>query len=78
MDKHTYRVTAPDGTVLTRTTRRTYSHAVLCFGLNPRTNVEDWGIWGFVGRLELANRTAEQARKVWDTVRVVAVDNPRQ
>jgi hypothetical protein len=50
MTKTTYVATAPDGTELTRKTDRTYTHAVLSEGK------EGWGIAGFCGRLDLAQK----------------------
>ena len=50
MTKTTYIATAPNGTELTRKTDRTYTHAVLSEGK------EGWGIVGFCGRLDLAQK----------------------
>lgn len=50
MAQTTYIATAPDGTELTRKTDRTYTHAVLLEGK------EGWGIAGFCGRLDLAQK----------------------
>lgn len=54
MPKTTYIATAPDGTELTRKTDRTYSHAVLLEDDGPEGPV--WGIAGFCGRLDLAQK----------------------
>ncbi|NCQ23583.1 MAG: hypothetical protein COW54_02345 [Rhodobacteraceae bacterium CG17_big_fil_post_rev_8_21_14_2_50_63_15] len=54
MTKTTYIATAPDGTELTRKTDRTYTHAVLLEGDGPDGPV--WGIVGFCGRLDLAQK----------------------
>lgn len=54
MTKTTYVATAPDGTELTRKTDRTYTHAVLLENNGPDGPV--WGIAGFCGRLDLAQK----------------------
>lgn len=48
MAKTVYEATAPDGTVITRTTDRVYTHAVLA------KDARGWGYIGFCGRLDLA------------------------
>jgi hypothetical protein len=79
MSKHTYTVTAPDGSVHKRTTHRTYTHAVLVdVSADLPAGMHGWGVWGWAGRLGLAHKTAKTARKVWATVQVVPVDNPRE
>ena len=54
MTKTTYTATAPDGSQHTRKTDRTYTHAVLLEDNGPDGPV--WGIAGFCGRLDLAQK----------------------
>jgi hypothetical protein len=50
MTNTTYVAVAPDGSRQTRTTHRTYTHAVLAEG------ADGWGAVGFCGRLDLAEK----------------------
>lgn len=50
MTKTTYAATAPDGSQHTRTSHRSYTHAVLLEG------DEGWGAVGFCGRADLAQK----------------------
>ena len=60
--KHT--ATAPDGTVVTRTSAtRTYTHVIVC--TRPG---ESFGAWSWAGSLALANKAADQARRCYSTV----------
>lgn len=44
---------APDGTILTRTTHRDYSHAVLCPDRDG-----SWAVYAFSGRFDLAYKAS--------------------
>lgn len=55
--KTTYIATAPDGTESTRTSARTYTHAVLVFNKSYKESVETWGAISFHGSEELAAKT---------------------
>jgi hypothetical protein len=62
---------APDGAIVTRTTHREYSHAVLVL------DGGEWGAWSFNGSLAYATTAAAQARKVWKHVHIAPVtDTP--
>lgn len=66
MAKTVYEATAPDGTVITRTTDRVYTHAVLA---KERKGTRGWGYIGFCGSLELAQkleRTTSARYKKYD------------
>jgi len=68
MAKHTYTVTAQDGTVHTRTTARTYTHCVLASGIHhPATNetvqYETCEVLGWVGSPELAAKRVATDKK---------------
>lgn len=67
LKRYTYRATLPDGKVVTRTTTRNYTHIVAI--LYPTTNYDvergstftgefHWGMFGWCGRLDLAQKTA--------------------
>jgi hypothetical protein len=59
--KTTYIATAPDGSVHTRTTARTYEYAVLIHVTDGWNNPEPhWGHVGFAGRYDLAAKVAKQ------------------
>jgi hypothetical protein len=68
--KNKYKVTAPDGTVFTRDTFRTYTYAVLFF-----QEQEDWrgetnfyGCLGYCGTKELAEKLMRTNRNRWDVI----------
>lgn len=74
--KTTYTATAPDGTVHTRTTSRTYTHAVLvtdrnvdCYG----KDVPNWQPSGFCGSEDLADKLRARSAGWWHKVIVVPV-----
>ncbi|WP_346407477.1 hypothetical protein [Mycolicibacterium conceptionense] len=74
--KATYVATDPDGTEHTRTSTRTYTHAVLatdrnldCYG-NP---VPKWIVTGFCGRPDLAEKLRGSCANWYHEVVVVAV-----
>ena len=56
MGNKTYIATAPDGTEHSRTTARAYSHAVLI-------DSDGWGIYGFCGRIDLAQSKAAEVMR---------------
>jgi len=60
--KTTYVATAPDGSTHTRTSARTYTHAVLVFGRNWYAVEHDlpasWGLISFNSREDLAVKEA--------------------
>lgn len=59
--KITYVATAPDGTEFTRTSARTYTHAVI--SLSGKTEeTATWGYIGFSGREDLAVKEARKWR----------------
>lgn len=59
MKKHTYTATAPDGSTHTRTTDRTYTHAVMV----RRDSSDRWGCPAFSGRHDLAVKEAARFAK---------------
>lgn len=74
--KTTYVATAPDGSTHTRTSARTYTHAVLvtdrnvdCYG----KDVPKWGAVGFCGRPDLAEKLRAKSAGWWHQVIVVPV-----
>lgn len=86
----TYTATAPDGTVFTRKSNRTYTHAVLVgpsdpalvrevYGREPEVRETTWGVLGWAGRRDLADKTANNPiarayRRTGAEVRVVEVE----
>jgi hypothetical protein len=57
--KHTYHCPLPDGTVITRTTARTYTHVLASF------DGERWGWNGWCGRLDLAHTQRRREEGWW-------------
>ncbi|URC18205.1 hypothetical protein SEA_ZENTENO07_104 [Mycobacterium phage Zenteno07] len=57
--KTTYVATAPDGSEFTRTSARTYSHAVICLNGETRETAT-WGYLAFSGREDLAIKEAKK------------------
>lgn len=66
--KKKYKVIAPDGEVFTRTTERTYTYAVLFFQEEKNwAGLENfWGLVGFCGTKELAEKLERTTRNRWD------------
>jgi hypothetical protein len=58
--KTTYIATAPDGSVHTRTTARTYEYAVMIYSVDYGATEPTWGPIGFCGRYDLAAKLAKQ------------------
>lgn len=69
MNKHT--ATLPNGTVITRNSK---THVYAYVVATSRSNGEGWGYWGWASRLDLAEKTAAQARRVCDRVEIVPVE----
>ncbi len=65
MAKMTYTATH-NGQTYTRKSARTYTHAVIVDDAKP-------GVWGFAGRLDLAEKAAAQAQKAWPNAKIVIV-----
>lgn len=59
--KTTYTATAPDGRAFTRTSARTYTHAVVVLCGTDRESAT-WKLYGFNGRQDLADREAAKLR----------------
>ena len=73
LPKHTYKATMPDGSILTRTTQRVYTHVVAVL------SDTEWGWVQWCGRPDLAEKAAQRTRGYgcWEEVRIIPVDNPR-
>lgn len=71
--KTTYVAIAPDGSEHTRTSSRTYTHAVLCYGTCWDSPEPSWGHLAFSGREDLAVREANRWHGRFDRVIVVPV-----
>lgn len=54
-----YTATAPDGTLHTRKSPRTYTHAVLV------KDGRGWGAYSWAGRPDLAQKKLAEARRYW-------------
>jgi hypothetical protein len=67
--KHKYVVRLPDGTQATRTSPRTYSHAIAV------KDARGWGVLGYAGNLDLANKAFNRATKVMAKHRLIPVDS---
>ena len=61
--KTTYVATAPDGTEMTRTSARTYTHAVLAYGTSWNNPEPHWGYISFNGSEELSQKEAAKWEK---------------
>lgn len=66
MAKTVYEATAPDGTVITRTTDRVYTHAVLA------NDDRGWGCIGFCGSFELAQKLERTTRNQYAKYRTLS------
>lgn len=66
--KNKYKVTAPDGEVFTRNTYRTYTYAVLFYQEEENwAGLKNfWGLVGFCGTKELAEKLARTTLNRWD------------
>ena len=74
MTKQTLSVQAPDGSTVTRTTARTYTHAVL---VGPSEGKDNWGAWAWCGRHDLAVKELAKAQAAWaGQAEVVLVEVP--
>ena len=64
-----YSVVLPDGNIATRTSARTYTHAVVA------RDEDGWGVYGFNGSKVLAQRVffRLESSKVFDEVKIVEV-----
>lgn len=60
-----YTATAPDGTIHTRNSHRTYSHAVLVKDGNG------WGAYSWAGRPDLAQKKVQEANRYREKETVV-------
>lgn len=67
--KPKYEATLPDGRVVTRDTKRTYTHVVTV----KRDDGLGWGVWSWAGRFDLAYKASSQARKLYQQVEIVEV-----
>jgi len=79
MSKYKYTVALPDGKEATRTSPRTYTHAIAVKG------ARGWGLTGYAGNLDLANKAYGRASKIlnsasnrahpagWTDVRMIPV-----
>lgn len=74
--KTTYVATAPDGSTHTRTSARTYTHAVLATDRNDDKDgnpVPKWIVTGFCGRPDLAEKLRASCASWYYQVTVVPV-----
>lgn len=63
--KRKVKATAPDGKVITRTTARTYTHAVLFYEEKNWRGCPFWGYIGFCGTKELAEKLMRTTKSQW-------------
>lgn len=73
MAKKVYKAVASDGTVVTRTTDREYTHAVLVDDRKSGGGLVGFGAYGFCGRYDLAFKLAAKARQFYNVVEIVEV-----
>lgn len=78
--KHTYRVTLPDGRIVTRRTAREYTHLVAVQNKagdwavrSGEETTEQWGTWGWCGRLDLALKQQASAVNAGRNAQIIAV-----
>lgn len=71
MAKHTYSVTC-EGRTFTRTTERTYTHLVLV----RKSKDSPWCVYGWCGRLDLANKQHQTAAKSLPFVKTLDLVQP--
>lgn len=69
MSKYKYTVVLPDGKEATRTSPRTYTHAIAV------KDGRGWGLLGYAGNLDLANKAFNRAGKVLARHRLMAPGN---
>jgi hypothetical protein len=69
MSKYKYTVVLPDGKEATRTSPRTYSHAIAV------KDDRGWGLIGYAGNLDLANKAYGRASKILARHRLMATGN---
>lgn len=75
MSKYKYTATCPGGTIVTRTTDRVYTHAVVGYWRDEE--IPTYGMFEFCGRLDLAQKSYKKWTAQGAKVIVVPVDNPR-
>lgn len=78
--KHTYRVTLPDGKEYTRTTARTYTHAIAVRTEGDAYSREGWWVWGYNGSEAIAQRESMRAARhstAIREVRILPIEQPR-
>lgn len=62
-----YTATTPDGTIVTRNSHRTYSHAVLV------QNSKGWGAFSWAIRVDLAQKKVQECARSWPGCQVAVV-----
>ena len=62
-----YTATAPDGTVATRNSHRTYSHAVMV------ETPKGWDAYSWAGRVDLAHNKTSECARAWKGCQIVVV-----
>lgn len=67
--KHKYVVRLPDGNQATRISPRTYTHAIAV------KDARGWGILGYAGNLDLANKAFNRAGKIMAKHRLIPADS---
>jgi hypothetical protein len=70
MAKRKLKAIAPDGTVLTRTTHRDYSHMVAVFDCV----IEGWSSWSWSGRQGLAQNKLNEAERLGYKAAIIPVE----
>lgn len=75
---HVYKVVAPDGTVFSRKTERTYTHLVIGRLHEKFLNITNWRYLGWCSRLDLAEKLASREAKHWHEVKVIEVPQPQE
>ena len=77
MAKRKLKVIAPDGTVLTRTTHRDYSHMVAIVS-DHRQEKEGWSSWSWAGREDLAQNKLNEAKKLGYEAVIIPVEQEKK
>lgn len=90
LKEHTYRATLPNGEVITRTTKRIYTHVVVAKSEDAPRAEPTWGALGWCGREDLAvilarknqtwrvrDRETGKITLIQPEILILPVDNPR-